>query len=89
MTCGGRAAEEPGERGSAGLRWGLCDGVLLYLLGGDEKQLPSPLLFPALSSSYPTLSFSKTLLFHPLSACLAASPGAPAALPQAEVAADH
>lgn len=26
---------------------GLCEGVLLYLLGGDEKQLQSPLLFQA------------------------------------------
>lgn len=44
---------------------GLCEEVSLHLLGGDEKQLLSPLLFPALSSSYLTLSFSKTLLFHP------------------------
>ena len=62
--------EQQGDEGLRGLRWGLCDGVLLYLLGGDEKQLLSPLLFPALSSSYPTLSFSKTLLFQPLSVCL-------------------
>lgn len=39
--------------------------------GGGEKQLLSPLLFQALFSSYPTLSFSKTLLFRPLPACLA------------------
>lgn len=38
--------------------------------GGGEKQLLSPLLFQALFSSYPTLSFSKTLLFRPLPACL-------------------
>lgn len=59
----------------------MAEGVVLYLLGGDEKQLLGRQLFSALSSSYPTLSFSKTLLFN----CLPASPAsrrAPVSLPQ-------
>lgn len=66
-TSGGHKA----ERQENGVLHGWGGGLLLYLLGGDEEQLPSPLLFQALSSSYPTLSFSKTLVFHPPPAFLA------------------
>lgn len=53
---------------------GLCAGVLLYLLGGDEKQLLVPLLFLALSSSYSyPLIFQNTAFFFFY--CLPASPG--------------
>lgn len=60
-------SRKAGEGRSEGFR----GVVLLYLLGGDEKQLPSPQLFPALFSSYPTPSLSKTLLLY----CLPALPG--------------
>lgn len=64
-------------------------GVVFYLLGGDEKQLLGRLLFSALSSSYPTLSFSKTRLFFN---CLPPSPAswcAPVSLPQDKGLEDH
>lgn len=67
-------------------------GVLLYLLGGDEKQLLVPLLFLALSSSYsyPLIFQNTAFFFFVLSACLAwLVPRASAALPQAEVAANR
>lgn len=71
---------------AGGSGWLCGGGVSLRLLAGDEKQLPSPLLFPALSSSYPTLSFSKTLLLP--SALPGLTWSRPATLPQAQVVAN-